>query len=171
MTSQQGTFEYFDYEAWQRTRCVQKHAHTFSYPPNTLMAYLQAHFPRFAQIVTQAKYDARFADESTGFTLFLSSEWETKSAAEIDRMPVHECKLIVTTNTMTGRLRREDLLTSRSSQLFPINTSATLRVWFEHNELFKDGEVIVDDKTFSNGIIHFLRPNPQNRCGSKEFLP
>jgi hypothetical protein len=43
------------------------------------MAYLQAHFPRFAQIVTQAKYDARFADESTGFTLFLSSEWETKS--------------------------------------------------------------------------------------------
>jgi hypothetical protein len=171
MTSLHGTFEYFDYESWQRVRCVQKHADKFSYPPNTLMAYLNQHYPRFAQIVVQAKYDARFADIQGRFTIFVSPEWESKSAAEVAQIPVHECKLIVMTNTMEGRLRREDLMTSQSSQLFPLDVSAIIRVWIEDGQLWKDGDAIVSQQVLSNGILQFLKPTPNNRCKATNYLP
>lgn len=171
MTSLHGTFEYFDYESWQRERCVQKHVDKFSYPPNTLMAYLDEHYPRFAQIVVQAKYNARFADGQGRFTIFVSPEWEKKSAAEVAQIPIHECKLIVMTNTMEGRLRREDLMTSQSSQLFPLDTSTTIRVWIQDGQLWKDGEIIVSEHVVSNGILQFLQSTPNNRCGGFHYLP
>ena len=161
MTSLYGVFEYFDYESWQRQRCIPPRADQIEYPEGTIMNYLMLYAPRFAQIVVRSKYDRRFADPQGRFTIFLSPYWETLPPDEIERIDVGTAKNIVMNSTLEGRIRRIDLVTSQDSQLNTLINGVYIHVWrdIRTDILRKDeNESIEQQVDCSNGYIHLLQP-------------
>lgn len=155
MTSCHGYFEFFDYDIFKVRRYHCK-VNDLEYPRESLMGVIVEHFPRFAQLVIKAKFDRRFADVQGKYTVFISDYWEQFSSAELDEMDVGLAKEVVASNTILGRIRNMDLLTSQDSQLNAVDNMGLIHVWFDrrNNKLMKGNEFVGDQMDAFNGIIH-----------------
>ncbi len=156
MTSCHGYYEFFDYDNFKVRQCPNREIPDFEYPKDTLMGVLVQNFPRFAQIVIKAKFDRRFADPQGKFTVFVSDFWEKFSSAELEEFDVGKAKEIVASNTILGRIRTMDLLTSMDSQLTAVDNMGLIHVWmdFRNNYLMKGNEFVAQQIDAFNGIIH-----------------
>lgn len=156
MTSCHGYYQFFDYDLF-KVRRVKPEIVDFEYPKDTLMGVIVENFPRFAQLVIKAKFDRRFADPQGKYTVFISDFWEQFSAAELEQWDVEDAKEVVATNTMEGRIRHMDLMTSQDSQLTAVDNMGYIHVWVDRqhgNKLMKGNEFIVQQINAFNGIIH-----------------
>lgn len=158
MTSVYGVYQYFDYDSWQRERCTNEKKDKFVYEPGTMMDVIVKNFPRMSEIITRAKYDRRFADPSCRFTFFLESRYEKYGAAEIQQLDVNDAHNIVVSNTIQGRIRKMDLMTSKDSLLNSIQDGTLIHVWHDirDDRLKKDSSPIVKEMQCTNGILFIL---------------
>lgn len=156
MTSCHGYYEFFDYDNFKVRQCPNREIPDLEYPKDTLMGVLVQNFPRFAQIVIKAKFDRRFADPQGKFTVFVSDFWEKFSSVELEGMDVGKAKEIVASNTILGRIRTMDLLTSMDSQLTAVDNMGLIHVWLDarDNYLKKGNEFVAKQIEAFNGIIH-----------------
>lgn len=155
MTSCHGYFEFFDYDQFKVRRCKDREVRDKVYPKETLMGVLVDNFPKFAQLVIKAKFDERFADPQGKFTVFVPTFWEQISSAEIEDLDVGKSKEIVASNTIMGRIRRMDLLTSQSSQLTAVDNMGYIHMWVDirTNTLMSGNGKVGDQMDAYNGII------------------
>lgn len=158
MTSCHGYYEFFDYDLFKVRQCPARKVPDPEYPRNTLMGVIVENFPRFAQLVARAKMDRRFADPQGKYTVFISDFWEQFSPAELDAFDVGKAKEIVATNTILGRIRHEDLMTSQGSHLNAIDNMGQILVWFDKRDrkLMKGNEFVGEQLNAFNGIIHTM---------------
>lgn len=156
MTSCHGYYEFFDYDLFKVRHCPARKVPDPEYPRDTLMGVIVENFPRFAQLVVRAKMDRRFADPQGKYTVFISDFWEQFSPAELDAFDVGKAKEIVATNTILGRIRRMDLMTSQGAHLNAIDNMGQILVWFDKRDkkLMKGNELVGDQLDAYNGIIH-----------------
>jgi hypothetical protein len=156
MTSCHGYYEFFDYDNFKVRQCRNREIPDLEYPKDTLMGVIVQNFPRFAQIAIKAKFDRKFADPQGKFTVFISDFWEKFSAAEIEEFDVGKAKQIVASNTVEGRIRTMDLLTSMCSQLNAVDNMGYINVWLDirNNHLMRGNEFIAKQIEAFNGIIH-----------------
>lgn len=156
MTSCHGYYQFFDYDLF-KVRRVRPEIVDLEYPKDTLMGVIVENFPRFAQLVIKSKFDRRFADPQGKYTVFISDFWEQFSAAELEQWDVGDAKEVVATNTIEGRIRNMDLLTSQDSQLTAVDNMGYIHVWVDkanQNKLRKGNEFVVQQINAFNGIIH-----------------
>lgn len=157
MTSCHGYYEFFDYSQFKVRKCpTNPEIQDMEYPKDSLMGVLVQNFPRFAQIVIKAKFDRRFSDPQGKFTVFVSDFWEKFSAVELEKLDVGKSKEIVASNTIVGRIRTMDLLTSQDSQLTAVDNMGWIHVWYDlrDNRLKKNNEIVANQIEAFNGIIH-----------------
>lgn len=156
MTSCHGYYEFFDYDLFKVRQCPNREIVDIQYPRETLMGTIVENFPRFAQLVIKAKFDQRFADPQGKFTVFISDYWEQFSSAELEEFDVGSAKEIVASNTIVGRIRTMDLLTSQDSQLNAVDNMGLIHVWLDirNQQLMKNNEFIGKQIDAYNGIIH-----------------
>lgn len=159
MTSLYGVFQYYDYDSFIKERCSCEKITELVYPEGTMMHFLKKNHPGFAQMVTKGKYDQRFADTQGKFTVFVDPIWDKMKPADIDALDVNQCRLIVDSNTIRGRIRYEDIMTSKNSQVFSIDKGVPIHLWWDFNsqKLIKDDSEIVAQHTCSNGILFLLK--------------
>lgn len=157
MTSLYGVYQYFDYDSWQRERCQPRLTTTFHYPPGTMMSVMMERFPRNAQLIIIAKYDRRFADPLGRFTYFMDPRYETLDAAAIEQLGIHQAKMIVINNTIQGKIRKMDLMTSQDSLLNTIE-GTSIHVWYDirDDRLKKANQWIGEEIMCSNGNVFKL---------------
>lgn len=160
MTSLYGTFQYFDYDSFLKEQCSCEKVTQFEYPEGTLMYFLKKNHPGIAQIVIKAKYDQKFADSQGRFTFFIDPVWDKIKPAELDGLNVYQCRIIVDSNTLKGRIRYEDIMTSKDSQVFSIDKGVPIHLWWDFgtSTLKKDNLTIIAQHTCSNGILFLLQP-------------
>lgn len=158
MTSCHGYYEFFDYDQFKVRQCPNREIVDFQYPRNTLMGTIIENYPRFAQLVVKAKFDGRFSDPQGKYTVFISDFWEQFSSAELEEFDVGKAKEIVASNTILGRIRTMDLLTSQDSQLTAIDNMGLIHVWLDirNQQLMKNNEFVGKQIDAFNGIIHPL---------------
>lgn len=156
MTSCHGYYEFFDYDLFKVRHCPKKGVVDLEYPKDSLMGVIVEKFPRFAQLVIKAKFDRRFADPQGKYTVFISDFWEQFSSAELDEWDVGKAKEIVASNTILGRIRTMDLLTSQNSQLNAVDNMGYIHVWYDirNKYLMKGNEFVAKEMNAYNGIIH-----------------
>lgn len=156
MTSCHGYYEFFDYDLFKVRRCPNREIVDFKYPKDSLMGSIVENFPRFAQLVVKAKFDQRFADPQGKYTVFISDFWEQFSSAELEEFDVGKAKEIVASNTILGRIRTIDLLTSQDSQLTAVDNMGLIHVWLDirSQQLLKNNEIVGKEINAFNGIIH-----------------
>lgn len=156
MTSCHGYYEFFDYSQFKVRKCPNREIPDMEYPKESLMGVLVQNFPRFSQIVIKSKFDRRFADPQGKFTVFVSDFWEKFSSAELEELDVGKAKEIVASNTILGRIRTMDLLTSQDSQLSAVDNMGLIHVWYDRrdNRLKKGNEFVANQIEAFNGIIH-----------------
>jgi len=163
MTSLYGTFQYFDYESFQKERCTPKKVTTLVYPPDTMMGYLVQHYPHLAHLVTKAKWDKAFADPQARFTFFISDQWEKQPIANLDQMGIHDARAIVMSRLLQGRIRRMDLETSGDSQLSTVLDGVTFHVWKRPDDprlYLGCHEILVQEHACTNGMIQISKFTP-----------
>lgn len=155
MTSCHGYYEFFDYDLFKVRRQTTR-ARDMEYPRDTLMGVIVENFPRFAQLVIKAKFDQRFSDHQGRFTVFISDFWEQFSSVELEQFDVGKAKEIVASNTIVGRVRHMDLMTSRDSQLNAVDNMGYIHVWMDNRDdkLMKGNEFVGREIDAYNGIIH-----------------
>lgn len=156
MTSCHGYYEFFDYDNFKVRRCPNRGVVDLEYPKDSLMGVIVQKFPRFAQLVIKAKFDRRFSDPQGKYTVFISDFWEQFSSAELDEWDVGKAKEIVASNTILGRIRTMDLLTSQDSQLTAVDNMGYIHVWYDirNRFLMKGNEFVAKEISAYNGIIH-----------------
>lgn len=161
MTSLYGTFQSFDYDSFLREQCSCEKITEFTYPEGSMMHFLKKNHPNLAQIVIKGKYDQRFADLQGKFTFFIDPIWDQQKPADIDAIDVFQCRLIVDSNTIKGRIRYEDIMTSKNSQVFSLDRGTPIHLWWDYRTeiLKKDHLQIVAQHTCSNGILFLLKNN------------
>lgn len=155
MTSCHGYYEFFDYDNF-RVRREKCKVIDIEYPKDTLMGVIVQNFPRFAQLVIKAKFDRRFADPQGKFSVFISDYWEQFSSVELENFDVGAAKEIVASNTIEGRIRTMDLLTSMDSRLNTVDNMGVIHVWLDNRKgvLMKGNEFVGKQIEAFNGIIH-----------------
>lgn len=155
MTSCHGYYEFFDYDLFKVRRDYSK-PRDLEYPRDTLMGVIVENFPRFAQLVIKAKFDRRFADHQGKFTVFISDYWEQFSPAELEGFDVGTAKEIVASNTILGRIRKIDLMTSHDSQLNAVDNMGYIHMWVDQrdNKLMKGNEFVGKQMDAFNGILY-----------------
>lgn len=158
MTSLYGTFQSFDYDTFLQQQCECKKPVEFSYPEGTMMAFLKKNHPVFSQLIIRARLDQRLADPQGKFTVFIPPSWEKVDPSVIDRYDPHEARTIVDECIIRGRIRLEDIQTSKNSQVFSADRGVPIHLWwdFRSQQLKKDQSVIVAQHTCSNGILFLL---------------
>jgi len=138
---------------------VNKETTKATYPKDTVMGMIVETHPRFAQLVVKAKYDWKFSDPQGKFTVFVPDYWEKFTALQIENSyNIGQAKQIVGSNTIIGRIRRIDLMTSQNSQLNSFDNMGLIHAWWDiRDNSLKIGEdqIVTTEMTGSNGIIHF----------------
>lgn len=159
MTSVYGTFQAFDYSTFLQQQCSCEKKTEFEYPEGTMMHFLKKNHPGLAQIVIKGKYDQRFADPQGKFTFFIDPFWDTQKPADIDALNVYQCRIIVGDNTIKGRIRYEDIMSSKDSQVNSLDRGTPIHLWWDYrsNTLRKDDLSIVAQHSCSNGILFLLK--------------
>lgn len=174
MTSCHGYFEFFDYDKFKVRRCKDREVRDKTYPRETLMGVLVDNFPEFAQLVIKSKFDEKFADPQGKFTVFVPDLWSQFSAVELENMDVGKAKQVVASNTIVGRIRMMDLMTSQSSQLTAVDNMSYIHIWLDiRNNKWMSGNGHVGEQMDAyNGIIfpvYYNQPPEANILVSPEY--
>lgn len=158
MTSCYGYYQVFDYDSFKVRRCPNREIIDYKYPKESLMGVIVEKYPKFAQLVIKAKFDRRFSDIQGKYTVFISDFWDQFSSVELEQFDVGKAKEIVASNTVEGRIRTMDLLTSRASRLNAIDNMGYIHVWLDirNNQLMLQNEFVGRQIEAFNGIIHPL---------------
>jgi len=114
MVSMQGVFPFFDYEFAEPARVLNVGPCPQTYPPESIMGYLQQHSPRFAFLVKTARLDGQFADPSFRGTIFLPDTLDENVVLNAD---VDTARRIVKYHLMIGYFPKNVLFTSPYQQL------------------------------------------------------
>ena len=109
MVSMQGVYPFFDYEFAEPARVLGAGPCPKTYPPDSIMGYLEKHAKTFAFLVKTARLDWQFADPSFRGTVFLPDSIDENIVLNAD---VDTARRIVKYHLMIGYFPKNVLFTS-----------------------------------------------------------
>lgn len=156
MVSMQGVFPFYDYGFAYPENVLNLAPRKKTYPPDSVMGFLEKHHPTWAFLVKTARLDWQMADPSFRGTLFLPQEMDENVVLNAD---INTARRIVKYHLMIGFFPGEVLFTSPIQDLQTSIKGQTIRATIRGpcSLVLNDGVGVVSfDHWCGNGVIHFI---------------
>jgi len=156
MVSMQGVYPFFDYGFAYPQEVLRKKPVAKTYPANSVMGFLQAHYPSFAFLVRTARLDQQLADPMDRCTVFVPEQLPPEDV--LVRMDIDACRRFVKYHMMQGVFPKQVLFTSPFQQLQSTIKGEWLRAVIQgpNQLLVNQSPVLSFDHTLQNGIVHVV---------------
>ena len=152
----QGVYPFFDYSFTDPARVLGIPPQPKTYPPESVMGFLQESYPLFAFLVKTARLDWQLADPNFRGTLFLPRSINKEIVMNAD---INIARRIVKYHLMIGFFPKNVLFTSPYQELQTSIKGQTIRAVIQgpsHLLLNADTYVVEFDRWCQNGVIHIL---------------
>lgn len=152
----QGVYPFFDYEFTYPSRVLHQEPQAKTYPKDSIMGFVQDHFPLFAFLVKTARLDWQLADPQFRGTLFLPHNLEKNVVLNAD---INTARRIVKYHLMIGFFPKDVLFTSPFQELQTSIKGQMIRAVIQGPSqllLNSNTSVLHFDHWCQNGVIHLV---------------
>lgn len=156
MVSMQGVYPFFDYEFTEPAKVLGIPPQPKTYPPDSIMGFLERHYQLFAFLVKTARLDWQMADPNFRGTLFLPEKISENVVMNAD---IDTARRIVKYHLMIGFFPKDVLFTSPYQELQTSIKGQMIRAVIQgpnHLLLNTDAHVVRFDQWCQNGVIHII---------------
>lgn len=155
MVSLQGVCPFFDYEFTYPENVVPTPQKIITYPPDSIMSFIEKQSPLFAFLVKKARLDWTFASPENRITIFLPLHLNEQNVMNAD---INTARRIVKYHLMMGFFPRNVLETSPYQQLTSSIKGETILARLDRlGMILNDRSRVIEwDLSFFNGFIHLI---------------